>query len=209
MPQLEEQRRELDVRLAIVAAREEPIIVAQRRAGLVELDLTDAVDARADRRVVEPAPLDLAVHLGVKRGPPEPREHLLGGAPREIRRGRPRHEEHPLGQARRPVPDLLGRHQLQQRRPRDDVRARVRHREPDPREIAVSLDHPPERAPIDDDRPRLGGVQASFESHEIHARPAYQSRAPAGHLTVQRRPLSARESRSPPADSCAARSRCR
>src|SRR5207302_3717650 len=71
---LEEEGRELDVSLAVVARVEEEVFAAEHGADLVELRLSDVVDALPDDRVRELArahPLfEVVVNVAMERPPP-------------------------------------------------------------------------------------------------------------------------------------------
>ena len=99
--ELEVERRELDVRLAVVAGREEEVLASEHGADLVELRLADAMDALAHHRVRERprlhAVLEVVVDVAVERSPPHGAEVVSLGARDEDDRGR---------QVRRLLPEL-------------------------------------------------------------------------------------------------------
>jgi hypothetical protein len=174
MAELQVERGELGVGRARVIGRQEQVVVAEDEADLVKLGLPDAVDPLAEHRRGEreggEAALDLQVDPGVKGGSPELAARLCRRRSGELIARRAREEDHLGGQAALGATELAQIDDGEERLTGEDIRAGVRHREAEPGEAKVALDHPAEQAGIDEEH---GGAvrEARLQGHQIHGAP--------------------------------------
>ena len=152
--ELEVERDELDVRGGVAGRRQQPVVLAQHGADLVELGLADPVDPLADRRRGDRAGpgqrVERLVDPGMEDRAPRPRQ--LGGIAGRQRAARPAEDHDVVGQRLGIDAELAAVDQALQVGARQRVAPGVRHLEPDPGQLAVLLDHAANDAVLQEDR---------------------------------------------------------